>query len=100
MDPLIVRITPLNDGQNSSYELYEDSGEDRNYMVGAFARTGLHAKRRANVVTVTIDPAKGSFPGMKFRRRVRVELPHDWPPEHVEVNGRAVAYTEDAGRPG
>jgi alpha-glucosidase (family GH31 glycosyl hydrolase) len=100
VDQLVVRIAPLDDGQRSSYELYEDSGEDRKYMTGAFARTTLHARRSTNVVTVTIDPAQGSFPGMKSRRRLQIELPHDWPPEHVEVNGKPVAYTEDGGNPG
>jgi alpha-glucosidase len=101
LDPLIVRVAPLDDGQESSYRLYEDSGDGRAYMNGECAWTTLKAARADNVVTVTVAPAEGSYPGQLKQRRVRVELPGDWPPETVTVNGQelmqAAGGTEERG---
>ena len=98
LDPLIVRVTPMNDGQESSYRLYEDSGETRGYMNGECAWTMLKAARAGNVVTVTVAAAEGSYPGQLKQRRVRVELPGDWPPEKVTVNGRELTQATDAAQ--
>ena len=93
VDPLILRISPLDDHQHSTYILYEDSSQGRNYMVGEFSTTALHASRTANVLTVTADAAKGSYPGMVKHRALELELPGDWPPVQVRVNGHALSYT-------
>jgi alpha-glucosidase len=100
VDPLILRILPLNDHQQSSYTLYEDSGEDRGYMTTEGARTPLHANRTANVTTITIDPVQGSYAGMPTSRKLQMELPGDWPPTQVEVNGQPLPYTSTADRKG
>jgi hypothetical protein len=94
VDPLILNIAPLTDRQKSSYTLYEDSSQGRAYMTGEFCRTELHASRIKNVLTVTVDAAQGSFPGMIKRRALQLELPGDWPPIHVEVNGQPLSFTE------
>jgi alpha-glucosidase len=100
VDPLILHILPLNDNQHSSYSLYEDSSQGRGYMTGEFSRANLTASRSANVLTITVAGAQGSYPGMLTRRRIQVDLPGDWPPSKVEVNGQAVSYTSAAGRQG
>ena len=100
VDPLILHILPLNDGQHSEYTLYEDSSQGRSYMTGEYATTGLHASRAGNVLTVTVDPAKGSYAGMLQHRAVELELPGDWPPTQVEVNGHPLAQAHRSGEQG
>jgi len=93
VDPLILHILPLNDGQHSDYTLYEDSSHGRTYMTGESATTGLHASRSGDLLTVSVDAVKGSYTGMPTHRSIQLELPGDWPPSSVEVNGAALAYT-------
>jgi hypothetical protein len=93
VDPLILKIAPLNDPQESSYTLYEDSSQGRTYMTGEFCRTELHASRTKNVLTVTVGAGQGSYPGMIKHRALQLELPGDWPPTHVEVNDRPLSFT-------
>ncbi len=100
VDPLILRIAPLNDGQKTSYTLYEDSSKGRNYMTGEFATTSLHAARAGNVLTITVDPVKGSYPGITTRRAIEVQLPGDWPPTRVEANGDPLSYSKRADEQG
>ncbi len=99
VDPLIVRIEPLTDKQHSTYTLYEDSSDGRLYMTGQFATTELKASRDGSSLTVTIDAAKGSYPGMVERRAVQLQLTADWPPTHVRVNGEGLAYAAEPGKP-
>jgi alpha-glucosidase len=97
LDPLIVRVAPMDDGQQSSYRLYEDSGATRAYMNGECSWTTLKAARAGNVMTVTVMPAEGSYPGQLKQRKVRVDLPGDWPPERVTVNGQEVQRADISG---
>ncbi|MBS1815047.1 MAG: DUF5110 domain-containing protein [Acidobacteria bacterium] len=94
VDPLILRVEKLEDGQKSAYALYEDSSNGRKYMTGEFASTGIHASRAGDTVTVKVDAAHGSHPGMATRRALRIELPGDWPPSSVHVNGRVVPQVD------
>ena len=94
VDPLILRIARLSDHESSTYTLYEDSSAGRNYMTGEFATTALHAARTGNVLTITVDSPKGSYPGMITRRAIEVQLPGDWPPVRVEANGHALPYSK------
>jgi alpha-glucosidase len=100
VDPLILHILPLNDNQHTSYSLYEDSSQGRGYMTGEFSRTNLTASRSSNVLTITVAGAQGSYPGMLAHRLIQVDLPGDWPPSKVEVNGQALSYTSAAGHQG
>jgi alpha-glucosidase len=97
VDPLIVHVVPLQDHQQTSYTVYEDSSEGRAYMAGQCARTTLSASRAENVVTIQVSAVQGSYPGMLMRRRIQVELPGDWPPAKVEVNGKPLPYDRVAG---
>jgi alpha-glucosidase len=100
VDPLVIQIAPLNDHQSSSYVVYEDCNDGRKYMQGEFATTALHAVRSGTALTVTVDAAKGSYPGMVKHRALRVELPSDWPPQSVTVNRRAVSHVDSDSIPG
>jgi len=92
VDPLIVNVWPLDDGQTSSYALYEDSGVSVEYQRGEFARTPIRAEQTGDTLRVEIGPAAGSYPGMLAERGYELRLPADWPPERVMANGVVVPH--------
>ncbi|MGB6545680.1 MAG: TIM-barrel domain-containing protein [Candidatus Acidiferrales bacterium] len=100
VDPLIVNVFPLADGQSSSYTVYEDASNTRAYERGEAAWTDLHASRQGDDVAVEIAPVRGSYPGMPRVRGYEIRLPGDWPPESVQVNGVTMRYAPVNGAPG
>ncbi len=88
VDPLIVSVFPLADGQSSSYTLYDDAASTRAYQEGEASWTDLRASRSGNDVTVEIAPVRGGYPDMPQSRGSEIRLPGDWLPESVEVNGQ------------
>jgi len=88
LDPLIVNVFPMKDGQKSSYTVYEDSGKARDYQIGKVSWTELSAVESGGSLTVTIAPLRGGYSGMPERRAYEIRLPGDWPPESVTVNGQ------------
>ena len=100
VDPLIVNVMPLADGQRSSYTLYDDTSKGEAYKDGVCTWTELKASRAGDATTVDVEPARGAFAGMVERRAYEVRLPGDWPPESVLANGVAVAYEPAAGKVG
>jgi len=99
VDPLIVMVYPLKDGEASTYSLYQDSGDTRAYQTGQFARTELSAVEKGNELTITIGAVRGIYPGMKTERTYEVRLPADWPPEALSVNGQTVDYKPKSSVP-
>ena len=83
LDPLIIEVFPLADGQSSLYTLYEDAGDTRAYHEGQAAWTELTANENGGDLAVTIDPVKGNYPEMPTIRRYEIRLPADWPPQGV-----------------
>ena len=100
VDPLIVTVYPLADGQASSYTVYEDSSAGESYKRGLCAWTKLQAKQRGEDLTVDIDPAQGSYPGMLEQRGFEIRLPGDWPPQRVTANGVALGLVRNDDVPG
>ena len=100
VDPLILDVFPLQDGQGSSYALYQDGSDGRAYQRGEFARTEIRADREGSELTIAITPAKGSYHGMPTARAYEIRLPGDWPPHAVTVNGRPVGYSSKPGSSG
>ena len=98
LDPLILTVFPLSNGASSQYTLYEDAGDTRAYRENQAARTTIHAAETSGDLTVKIDPAQGTYPGMVRARAYQLRLPGDWPPATVTANGKPLAFTkaEDA----
>ena len=96
LDPLIVEVFPLADGQSSHYILYQDAGNTRDYQQGQAAWTTISANEKRGNLLVKIDPVKGTFPRMPTARSYELRLPGDWPPEAVSVNGKPLSYSTDA----
>ena len=46
LDPLIVNVFSLEDGERSSYSLYEDAGDSPAYQREEFARTNCAVRRK------------------------------------------------------
>lgn len=101
VDPLILEVYPLADGQSSNYSVYEDSGHAEDYQknVGT-AWTPVTAKQAGDVLTVTVAPVKGGYPGMMLRRGFEVRLPADFPPDAVTANGLPLHFTTEETKPG
>ncbi len=100
VDPLIVNVWPLAPGSSSSYSLYEDSGVATEYQRGVFARTPIKASQSGDTLRVEIGPVEGSYPGMQNTRGYTIQLPADWPPASVTVNGVAVKRAGPTGKGG
>ena len=90
--PVIVRIFP--GGSEGDFLLYEDNGEDKNY-VSEYATTPLSYQRNGNTLSVTIGERKGSYKDMPARRDYTVALPCQKAPASVKVDGKEVAFTYD-----
>jgi len=100
IDPLILSIFPLHPGASSEYTLYQDSGNTRSYQQDQAVWTTIHAQEKDGDLTIRIDPARGSYPGMVAARGYTIRLPGDWPPTSVTANGNSLLYTGKASVPG
>jgi alpha-glucosidase len=92
VDPLILNIWPLVDGQSSSYTLYEDGSDSESYKHGVYALTPVSAVQHGDTLTIDISPVEGTYPGMLVNRGYELRLPADWPPESVVANGKVLAF--------
>jgi alpha-glucosidase len=92
VDPLILNIWPLVDGQSSSYTLYEDGSDSESYKHGVYALTPVSAVEHGDTLTIDISPVEGTYPGMLVNRGYELRLLADWPPESVVANGKALAF--------
>ncbi|MGC1783973.1 MAG: TIM-barrel domain-containing protein [Acidobacteriaceae bacterium] len=100
LDPLILTVFPQGPGHSSQYTLYEDTGDTRAYQENQAAWTTIHARQNDRDLIVTIDPARGTYPGMLLARGYELRVPGDWPPSSVTTNGVALDYTIAKGKPG
>jgi len=100
VDPLIVNVWPLAPGSTTSYSLYEDSGLATDYQRGAFARTPIKATQTGDTLRVEIGPIQGSYPGVMKTRSYQLQLPADWPPSSITVDGIAVNRADPGGNGG
>ncbi|HZY62736.1 MAG TPA: TIM-barrel domain-containing protein [Edaphobacter sp.] len=92
IDPLILNVWPLADGQTSSYAVYADGSIAEEYKKGVYTLTPVKAAQHGDTLTVDVATVEGSYPGMLTKRGYELRLPADWPPESVSVNGQALSY--------
>jgi alpha-D-xyloside xylohydrolase len=79
-DPLQVRVYP---GADGSFSLYEDGGDDYDYLKGQCSSIPFVWSDRGHVLTV--GKRSGSYPGMLKTRHMTVTLP--------DGRTRTVTYT-------
>jgi alpha-glucosidase (family GH31 glycosyl hydrolase) len=92
VDPLILNVWPLSDGQSSSYTLYEDESDSESYKSGVYALTPVSAVQQGDTLTIDIAPVQGSYPGMQVSRSYELRLSADWPPESVTADREAIVF--------
>jgi Domain of unknown function (DUF5110)/Glycosyl hydrolases family 31 len=102
VDPLILTVFPLQNGQTSKYRLYEDAGDTPGYQQGECAWTPIEAALSADgtMLTVTVAPAAGHYTGMPNERAYELRLPGSWPPTSVSVNQESLPASKSTTRPG
>lgn len=83
-DTLTLLIYP---GDNASFTLYEDEGDNMNYLKGAFAETPITWNNRTR--TLTIADRRGAYPGMVTTRTFVLQLP-DGTSKTVTYTGKAI----------
>ncbi len=98
VDPLIVTVYPLKDGEISTYTLYQDSGDSRGYQTGEYSRTTITATQAGDETTIEISPAKGHYAGMPPSRGYEIRLPGDWPAEKMDIARDGEAVVEKQNR--
>ena len=98
LDPLILTVYPLANGQSSTYRLYADSSKSEAYKRNVCTWTTLSAAQHGDNLAVEISPVEGSYPGMIAMRAYQVQLPGDWPPDAVTVNGVSLWFTGKEGQ--
>ena len=98
LDPLIVTVYPLKDGESSTYTLYEDAGDTRGYQTGEAARTTITAMQSGREMTIEISPVHGHYAGMPASRSYEIRLPGDWPAEAMDIRRDTDAVIEKHDR--
>ncbi len=102
IDPLILAVFPLENGQVSKYRLYDDAGDTPGYRSGECTWTPIQAAASSDGTsfTVTVSPTTGHYRGMPATRAYQLRLPGNWPPASVSVNGEPLTFSSESERPG
>jgi alpha-glucosidase len=102
IDPLILAVFPLENGQVSKYRLYDDAGDTPGYRNGECTWTPIQAAANSDgtSLTVTVSPTTGHYQGMPTTRAYQLRLPGNWPPASVSINGEPLAYSSEGEKPG
>lgn len=90
---LIMRVYPAAGDADNTFVLYEDDGISLDYQKGIYTTTDLQYKQTGTKATVTVHPAKGTYPGQITRRAYRLELPAVKAATQVKVNGKKAKTT-------
>ncbi len=82
---LTLKVYP---GENAEFELYEDEGDNYNYLDGKYSGIKMSWNDRKRVLT--IDNRKGSYEGMPVQRIFNVVMP-DGRMKEIKYNGKRVS---------
>ncbi|MGA9507731.1 MAG: DUF5110 domain-containing protein, partial [Candidatus Sulfotelmatobacter sp.] len=98
-EPLIFSVFPMNDGQISTYRVYEDAGDTPGYEHGENAWTPIRASLNGDgtLLNISVAPVVGHYPGMPTERAYELRLPGSWPPSAVSVNGEPLRFEKRKG---
>ena len=91
VDPLILNIVP---GDSGKVSVYEDAGNDDNYLKGQFTFTDVQWKKTGDKSVVVINPVRGSYKRMLEERAYEVRFYLTCPPEEVKINGSKINYEQ------
>ncbi|MCP4545213.1 MAG: SUMF1/EgtB/PvdO family nonheme iron enzyme [bacterium] len=96
-DPLTLDIYPAGE---SEFVLYEDDGDTRDYLSGAFSEQRFAVKAASRRIDVEIAPATGEFAGMLEQRSFVVQLHTRSEPKRITLNGKKLSPRQTGGRQG
>lgn len=89
-EDIVVTVFPGGNG-TSSFDFYEDNGNDKHYA-SEYAVTRLAASRQGQEQTVVIGKREGQYKDMPAERAFKVKVLSSVIPESVTVNGKAAEY--------
>ncbi len=90
LNELTLRAYASADACHTTFDLYEDEGENFDYRKGLSRRTMLVYDRRSDgTQRFEIEPARGTYPEAVAERRYRAEIVGTERPTAVTVNGAA-----------
>ena len=84
-DYLTLKVYP---GEDAEFDLYEDEGDNYNYLDGKYSSIRLAWNDRKR--TLTIDNRKGEYDGMPLKRKFNIVMP-DGKSKEVEYKGKRVS---------
>ena len=87
-----IRVFPGAD--KGEFMLYEDNGEDKNYVT-EYANTPLSYTRDGSRLNITIGARQGQYKDMPAQRHFYVALPCQKAPLSISCNGRKLPFTYD-----
>lgn len=91
INDLILRIYP---GGSFETKLYEDNGNDKEYLNNGFAFTHLKSERNTDgSLSLTIFPREGSYKDMNDTRNYEIQLYGNLIPETITVNDKKIDYS-------
>jgi alpha-glucosidase len=98
-EPLILSVFPMNNGQVSTYRVYEDAGDTPGYEHGESAWTPIRASLTGDgtLLNISVAPLEGHYPEMPTERAYELRLPGSWPPSAVSVNGEPLRFEKRKG---
>lgn len=87
-----IRVFPGAD--KGEFMLYEDNGEDKNYVT-EYANTHLSYMRQGTQLYITIGARQGQYKDMPAQRHFYVALPCQKAPVGISCDGRKLPFTYD-----
>ena len=87
-----IRVFPGAD--KGEFMLYEDNGEDKNYVT-EYANTHLSYMRQGTQLYITIGARQGQYKDMPAQRHFYVALPCQKAPVSISCDGRKLPFTYD-----
>lgn len=101
---LIIRLYPGEDGDNNTATLYEDDGETKGYLSGAYALTQVTFNQAQSVVKLTIAPQAAQTPSaVSFQpssRTYEIQYVASAPIKSASVNGQNVQIAHKTNEQG
>lgn len=89
-EEVVVTVFPGGNGA-SSFNFYEDNGNDKNYA-SEYAVTKLTSSRQGQEQTVVIGKREGQYKNMPAARSYKVKVHSSFLPQSVTVNGQPAKY--------
>lgn len=90
MDRLLLKVYP---GRSGNAVIYDDEGNNDNYLNGKFSLTRITAQTRDHHTTLNIHPVEGAFDGMAENRSYDIHIVLTYPPDSVKIDGKAIPFS-------